>query len=89
VATAVPDWPTEEAAVPDWPVESPAPSHVVVRGDCLWDIADARLAAAEPAPTDGAIAAAVQTWWSANSEVIGPDPDLILPGQVLRPPDTA
>jgi hypothetical protein len=28
----------------------------------------------------------VDAWWSANADVIGPDPDLLLPGQVLQPP---
>jgi hypothetical protein len=84
---AVPDWPTAgAAAVPDWPTEQTADAHVVVRGDCLWDIAAIRLRASGQEPTDAGIAAAVQGWWSANADVIGPDPDLILPGQVLRPP---
>jgi hypothetical protein len=73
-------------AVPDWPAEQPADSHVVVRGDCLWNIAAARLGAAGSPVTDAAIAGTVQAWWSANAQVIGPDPDLILPGQVLRAP---
>src|SRR4051794_3498671 len=37
----VPDWPTAPTAptaVPDWPSTSPG-DHVVLRGDCLWDIA--------------------------------------------------
>lgn len=77
---------TTSAAVPDWPAAPPADSHVVVRGDCLWDIAAGRLAPSGTPPTDAAIASAVQAWWSANGQVIGPDPDLILPGQVLRAP---
>jgi hypothetical protein len=32
------------------------------------------------------VAAAVQAWWRTNAAVIGPDPDLLLPGQVLQPP---
>jgi hypothetical protein len=87
---AVPDWPAAVGTtVPDWPAEQAAGSHVVVRGDCLWDIAADRLRSAGDAPTDAEIAAAVHGWWSANADVIGPDPDLILPGQVLRPPDQA
>jgi nucleoid-associated protein YgaU len=69
--------------VPDWP----AGEHVVVRGECLWDIAAADLHARtghEPAPTE--ITRAVGAWWAANAEVIGRDPDLLLPGQVLRAP---
>lgn len=97
---AVPDWPAAVPAdgpVPDWPAsaaaDSPAAqvaagSRVVLRGDCLWDIAAARLRQSAPAePTDGEIAAAVHAWWAANDTVIGPDPDLLLPGQVLVPPD--
>jgi nucleoid-associated protein YgaU len=77
--------------VPDWPPDLTAAaadgSHVVVRGDCLWHIASARLAAASGTrPTDGEVARAVHAWWVANAEVIGPDPDVLLPGQVLRAP---
>jgi len=57
---------------------------VVVRaGDCLW-----RLAAADL--PDRASAARVTARWHAihrlNAEVIGPDPDLIRPGQRLALP---
>jgi succinylarginine dihydrolase len=31
-------------------------------------------------------ARATSAWWAANAAVIGPDPDVLLPGQVLRPP---
>jgi hypothetical protein len=99
VAASAPDWPAaRNAPLPDWPSavpadpapDWPAPAagdHVVVRGDCLWDIAATRLTAetARP-PTGHEIAAAVQAWWTANASVIGPDPDLLLPGQVLHPP---
>jgi hypothetical protein len=93
-SAAVPDWPspTPTAGVPDWPSGRPTPSqgsapHVVLRGECLWDIAAGRLGQGRPsAPTNREIARAVHAWWSANSSVIGPDPDLLLPGQVLSPP---
>jgi nucleoid-associated protein YgaU len=85
---AVPDWPAVAGAVPDWPgTEAPAP-HVVVAGDCLWDIAAGALRQSGPPPHPTDVATAVQAWWSANADVIGPDPDLILPGQVLQPPAT-
>jgi hypothetical protein len=90
---AVPDWPSvpapaATAPVPDWSPETPAGAHVVVRGDCLWHIAAARLLAQQGrAPTDAETATAVQAWWTTNASVIGPDPDLLLPGQVLLPPD--
>ncbi|QXG77884.1 hypothetical protein KUM42_06305 [Modestobacter sp. L9-4] len=79
--------PTAPAADLDWPALA-AGEHVVVRGDCLWDIAEAWLAeqhpgTAVPAPE---VARAVHAWWQANTDVLGADPDLLLPGQVLRPP---
>ena len=89
----VADWPApappvadRPAPVPDWP--SPAPGeHVVLRGECLWDIAEDDLSRRTGAiPTDAEVAAAVSVWWQTNATVIGPDPDLLLPGQVLRPP---
>jgi nucleoid-associated protein YgaU len=62
----------------------PAPRTVVVRaGDCLWHLAAADLPA-------GASAALVTARWHAihrrNAAVIGPDPDLIHPGQRLALP---
>ncbi len=94
-APELPDWPPAgqagpAAEPPDWPQAPPLPptgGHVVVPGDCLWDIAAARLTGQPDggaAPAD--IARATHRWWAANSDVIGPDPDLLLPGQVLRPP---
>jgi hypothetical protein len=83
----VPDWP---GAVPDGvPVPGQAATaHVVLRGDCLWDIAAGWLAPTRPGtpPSDADVARAVHAWWQANAAVIGPDPDLLLPGQVLVPP---
>jgi hypothetical protein len=80
----VPDAP--DVPVPDWP-DGPAAAHVVVPGDCLWDLAEAHLHAAGHRSDDAAVAAATQAWWTTNASVIGPDPDLLLPGQVLRAPE--
>jgi hypothetical protein len=83
---APPPAPRDAAPVPDWPA-AVDDAHVVLRGQCLWDIAAADLIRRSGAPpTDGEVAAAVDAWWHANADVIGPDPDLLLPGQVLRPP---
>ena len=74
--------------LPDRPlVAAPDPQHVqhvvVRRGDTLWDIARAHLGShAEPATT----ARAVGLWHDMNRDVIGPNPDLIRPGQRLDPP---
>jgi hypothetical protein len=90
-ADAVPDWPvisppaTAASEVPDWPRAPVAGEHVVLRGDCLWEIAERRLAHDGPYTT-AEVATAVHAWWQANADVIGPDPDRLLPGQVLRPP---
>ncbi len=56
---------------------------VVVRGDTLWGIAARHLP-----PDAGAaqVAAAWPDWYAANAATIGPDPGLILPGQVLVVP---
>jgi len=57
---------------------------VTVRpGDTLWALAAARL------PTgadDVRVDRAWHTWYSANRRVVGPDPNLLLPGQRLRVP---
>jgi nucleoid-associated protein YgaU len=59
---------------------------VVVRpGDTLWSLAAARLGGGDRAEPR-AVAAAWPRWWQANRAVVGPDPDLIRPGQVLQPP---
>jgi hypothetical protein len=81
-----PGRPTSATVVPDWPAPV-AGEHVVLRDECLWDVAAGDLARRTGStPTDGEVAAAVDAWWHANAAVIGPDPDLLLPGQVLRPP---
>ena len=93
----VPDWPAPAPAaapLPDWPalaVPATASSvpgqRVVVRGDCLWHIAaDSLLGQLGRLPAAGEITEAVDTWWHANADVVGPDPDRLLPGQVLRVP---
>ncbi|GAB3998893.1 LysM peptidoglycan-binding domain-containing protein [Nocardioides marmoraquaticus] len=61
-----------------------APAVVVVApGDSLWAIARARLGAAAPAAQVQALTVALH---HANRVQIGPDPDLLHPGQQLRLP---
>ncbi|GAA3812222.1 hypothetical protein GCM10022226_36090 [Sphaerisporangium flaviroseum] len=55
----------------------------VARGGTLWDIAKAWLG---PGATESEIWRATLDWYNANRATIGNDPDLIRPGQVLRPP---
>lgn len=89
---AVPDWPTGSPDGTGTPPLEPSPSpasHVVVRGDCLWDIATDHLRTANGrSPSATEVARGVAAWWSENRAVIGSDPDLVLPGQVLTPPQT-
>ena len=54
------------------------------RGDTLWSIAARRLG---EGATDAEVAAAWPRWYAANRDVVGPDPDLLLPGQVLHAPE--
>ena len=63
---------------------TPTPETYVVRpGDTLWDIAATALPSTASASD---IAAAWPHWWRLNRSVVGADPGLILPGQVLRVP---
>jgi hypothetical protein len=68
---------------------APRDGRLVVRaGDSLWRLAERRL---PPAASDGAVTAAWHRLYAANRSVVGPDPDVLHPGQVLRParPTTA
>jgi hypothetical protein len=82
----------EAAPPPSWSPERPAPPQlraspadgiVVHRGDTLWSIAARHL---DPMATAAVIDAECHRWFAANRDVIGQDPDLILPGQLLSPP---
>jgi hypothetical protein len=77
----VPARPTGSAyAVPRQRVE-------VRPGDCLWHLAQRR---SPPGATDQEVAEVVARAYRANRRVIGPDPDLLQPGQRLRlPPQRA
>jgi LysM domain len=80
-----PTQPGRGVPAPD-PTAAPTQAHLVVRGDCLWRIAEAALDAGGRRAPEAEVATAVRAWWSANTAVIGPDPDLLRPGQVLRAP---
>lgn len=59
------------------------PEVAVRAGDSLWTIAARELG---PAASDVEIAAQWPRWYEANRQVIGTDPNVLLPGQVLTPP---
>jgi len=81
--------PTPERALRARPSPAPttrAETHAVrvATGDSLWQIATAQLTAETGArPRDPAVAVRWQLIYAANQDRIGPDPDLILPGQHL------
>ena len=56
---------------------------VVHRGDTLWELVRNHLG---PGASDAEVAHAWPRWHDANRSIIGPDPGLLLPGQVLRAP---
>lgn len=76
--------PAAAGLLPDQ-VREPGTGHEVVvqRGDTLWGIAARHLG---PSATTALVAAEWPRWYAANQAVIGPDPDLILPGMILHPP---
>ena len=81
---------TTVSSVASGPAPGTAPAArvdtvVVEPGDTLWHIAQRAL------PIDAGaadIAAAWPEWYAANTALIGDDPDLLQPGQVLTAPTT-
>lgn len=69
------------------PATLPAPAAtgpvVVQVGDSLWRIAAREL---PPDASDAEIDASWRAWYAANADVVGADPDLVLPGQALQRP---
>ncbi|PYI69264.1 hypothetical protein CVV68_02325 [Arthrobacter livingstonensis] len=95
-----PEWTPQGPAVDPGPLARPelrpsarqGPSHsaadddgevVVQGGDSLWSIVASALG---PYATDVEVAQAWPEWYRANRSVIGSDPNIILPGQVLHAP---
>lgn len=65
------------------PAGSMIDTVTVRRGDTLWSIAARHLG---PEASDSEVAAEWPRWFAANRSVIGDDPDVVLPGQLLRAP---
>ncbi|HWF41887.1 MAG TPA: LysM peptidoglycan-binding domain-containing protein [Acidothermaceae bacterium] len=65
------------------PSHRSADGYVVRRGDTLWDIAARHL---RPKASAVDISRAWPAWYDANRAVIGTDPSMIRPGEVLVPP---
>jgi nucleoid-associated protein YgaU len=70
---------------PAWRARADEDGEVVVRrGDTLWTLAERYLG---PTATNSEIAVEWPLWFSANRAVIGNDPDHLVPGERLRPPE--
>ena len=61
-------------------------TYEVVPGDCLWKIARSILRESGRSPTGLQITDLWKEIYRLNAEVIGPNPNLIHPGQVLEVP---
>jgi nucleoid-associated protein YgaU len=62
-------------------------THTVERGECLWRIARSALSASGARPSGAEIGALWRAIYDLNRELIGDNPNLIHPGQVLRIPE--
>ncbi|GAA1341864.1 LysM peptidoglycan-binding domain-containing protein [Arthrobacter roseus] len=91
VQDVTPQWkPTKQSAqggllVKQQRAEDSRQQHEVTvkPGDCLWTLAATQLG---PAATDKQIADQWQLWYTANRDLVGPNPDVLLPGIVLTSP---
>jgi nucleoid-associated protein YgaU len=79
-----PSAPVHLVSSPSRTLQTGVGAVVVRRGDSLWDLAARHLG---PDASAADVAAAWPRWYAANRHVIGPDPDLLLPGQRLVPPE--
>jgi nucleoid-associated protein YgaU len=78
---------TTEVNTEPAPAQRAVATVVVEAGDCLWTIAAEALAATIGSePSDAAVAAEWPRWYTLNRAAIGADPDLLLPGMLLRAP---
>ena len=62
-------------------------SYTVKGGDCLWSIARSTIIADGSAPNGASIAELWTRIYDINADVIGANPRLIFPGQVLEIPE--
>ena len=63
-----------------------AAAVTVLAGDTLWDVAAHAMG---PGASDVEIAMQWPRWYEANRALIGQNPDVLLPGQILQPPSAA
>jgi hypothetical protein len=70
----------------DWPARKPRKILVVREGDSLWSVTAAELGTGA---SELEVASRWPEWFTANRALIGPNPELIYPGQILQPPTNA
>jgi nucleoid-associated protein YgaU len=68
------------------PMTSISTNHVVVKGDSLWGIARSVLSGSGPEPAGASISELWKSIYELNRDLIGDDPNLIHPGQILQLP---
>ncbi|NUS74259.1 MAG: LysM peptidoglycan-binding domain-containing protein [Corynebacteriales bacterium] len=84
------DWPTQPKPTTynlDWPATNgtqTTATHTVAKDETLWSIAETHLPAGA---SDADIAQAWPSWWQANRDLIGENPNHITPGQQLKAPE--
>lgn len=95
----IPEWASDSASATTTPTTAPTVQpvattppttavrdYVVQRGDSLWSIAARHLG---PDATTAQIAVAWPQWYAVNRQTVGPNPDVIRPGQRLTVPANA
>lgn len=87
VIETVPSTPVHQSVVGHrFDIARGATIYTVIKGDSLWKIARVELERADRSPTGEQITRLWNEIYQANRDVIGLDPGLILPGQVLTIP---
>lgn len=67
-------------------VATRALSYRVVKGDTLWNLTQRSLASTGRSTSTSTVAAFVTRFYASNGTTVGPDPNLIVPGQVVTWP---
>ena len=75
-----------EAVAPVHSIGPISATHEVAKGESLWRIARSVLSTEDPEPTGASVSELWRSIYELNRELIGDDPNLIHPGQILQLP---